>query len=507
MLKIRSLLFFLLFIGGLLCFTPTDARASNENLEVIRDDAPLYVKVNQRLEKVIELTKGSTIKHEGDYGNWYKVKVGREIGFINNQQVKPTKSKIKGTFQEVPTYLGSIKTTTDIAVYDNSTGKLVSFGELKANKSYPVVKDYGNWLQIAIGKRIVYISKSNVTNLFTKETKMFKVDDLSVPVYINNNGKLVNIATLQSGTIFQRTSDYGNWHKITYAGQTAFIYNSNVTPIYKPGNTMKKSTNKQYTVKRESPVYVKKNNKLVQMSSVKKGASVSITKPYGNWYEVSVANQTGYIYKSNLFEKNSIIEKLSKQTNYSQMLVVTANATNSFKAEAVLYEKNGDTWEVTLTSPAVLGKSGISSSKKEGDKKSPVGIYSIGYGFGVNKPANTKVPFKVTTNQDFWIDDTSSSDYNKWVNYSGDPNEKWKSFERMTNSLYEYGLVVEYNMNPIVKGKGSAIFIHVWRNQDSPTLGCIALPKSNVLTLLKEIDPKKNPTIIIGTEADIMKTL
>ncbi|WP_156931895.1 L,D-transpeptidase family protein [Bacillus sp. J37] len=507
MLKFRSLLFFILFIGLLVGITTKEAFAGNENLVVVKDDAPLYVLANHQLKKVMEFSKGATIKHEGDYGKWYKVKVGREIGFINKQQVKLTKSKLKGSFQTVPSYLGSIKTTTDIAVYDNSTGKLVLFGELMANRTYPVVKDYGNWLQIAVGERIVYIYKSNVINQFTKETKMFKVDSSSTPVYINKNGKLVKIATLHSGTTFQRTSDYGNWHKITYAGQTAFIYNSNVTAIYKPGNSLKESSNKQFTVKRESPVYVRKNNKLVQMSSVKEGTTVSITRPYGNWYEVSVANQTGYIYKSNLTEKNALTDKLSKQTKYSQMLVVTASSNKSYKAEAVLYEKNGDEWEKTLTSPAVLGKLGVSLSKKEGDKKSPVGLYAIGHGFGVNRPADTKVPFKVTSNQDYWIDDTTSSDYNKWVKYSGDPNKKWKSFERMTNSLYKYGLVVEYNTNPVVKGKGSAIFIHVWRNQTSPTLGCIALPESNVLTLLKEIDPKRNPAIVIGTEADIMKTL
>ncbi|WP_142385622.1 L,D-transpeptidase family protein [Metabacillus schmidteae] len=506
-MKFKSMLFFVLLVGVLLGITPKDTFAASENLEVVRDNAPLYVLANSKLKKIIELTEGATIKHEGDYGKWYKVRVGREIGFINKQQVKLTTSKLKGSFQSVPSYLGSIKTTSDVAVYDNSTGKLVVFGELKGNRTYPVVKDYGNWLQIAVGERIVYVYKSNVINQFTKETKMFKVDSSSAPVYINRNGKLIEIATLQSGTVFQRTSDYGNWHKIDYAGQTAFIYHSNVTPIYKQGNTLKKSSNKQYNVKRESPVYVKKNNKLVQVSSVKEGTTVSITRPYGNWYEVSVANQTGYMYKSNLTEKNALTEKLSKQTKYSQILVVTASSNNSYKAEAVLYEKNGDEWEKTLSSPAVLGKLGVTSSKKEGDKKSPVGLYAIGHGFGVNRPANTKVPFKVTSNQDYWIDDTTSSDYNKWVKYSGDPNEKWNSFERMTNSLYKYGLVVEYNMNPIVKGKGSAIFIHVWRNQDSPTLGCIALPESNVLTLLKEIDPKRNPAVIIGTEADIMKTL
>ena len=84
--------------------------------------------------------------------------------------------------------------------------------------------------------------------------------------------------------------------------------------------------------------------------------------------------------------------------------------------------------------------------------------------------------------------------------YKGkNPYEKWKSFERMNHELYKYGAVINYNRNPIIKGKGSAIFLHIWRGENKPTAGCTATSEKNVLSLLKWMDPEKNPHIIMGT--------
>ena len=64
-----------------------------------------------------------------------------------------------------------------------------------------------------------------------------------------------------------------------------------------------------------------------------------------------------------------------------------------------------------------------------------------------------------TTNNDYWIDDVSFPDYNKWVTYEGNPDEKWNSYERLRISDYKYAVVINYNTSNIQPGKGSAIFL------------------------------------------------
>jgi L,D-peptidoglycan transpeptidase YkuD (ErfK/YbiS/YcfS/YnhG family) len=67
--------------------------------------------------------------------------------------------------------------------------------------------------------------------------------------------------------------------------------------------------------------------------------------------------------------------------------------------------------------------------------------------------------------------------------------------------------VIEYNTDPIVPGKGSAIFMHIWRGPDSPTSGCIAMAKENFLPLLKWLNWDHNPVIILKNPSPVAQQL
>lgn len=194
-----------------------------------------------------------------------------------------------------------------------------------------------------------------------------------------------------------------------------------------------------------------------------------------------------------------------KKKKSKQVIIVHADRHNSYKAILAAYEYKNGNWKRLYTYPAVIGKNGISSKKREGDGKSPVGMYFIGQGFGtLNKPSGLKMSYKKTSSYDYWIDDVKSKDYNKWKVYKGNPHSKWKSFERLKQPLYKYAAVIRYNEDQVA-GKGSAIFLHVWRNASSPTAGCTALQEGNVLRLMKWVDSDKRPLIIQGTEADLKR--
>ena len=85
-----------------------------------------------------------------------------------------------------------------------------------------------------------------------------------------------------------------------------------------------------------------------------------------------------------------------------------------------------------------------------------------------------------------WCDDPRSSDYNKLVKLPF--NYKHEKLFKKEN-IYDIILVLNYNMNPVKKNKGSAIFIHVARNNLKKTEGCVAIKKIDLIKLLKEIGP------------------
>lgn len=195
------------------------------------------------------------------------------------------------------------------------------------------------------------------------------------------------------------------------------------------------------------------------------------------------------------------LDSLQNVTTSSQVVVVEGSV-NSIRATVRLYEKSGQRWELKRISPAVTGKSGLSFSKKEGDGATPAGLFPIGRFFGyAPMPAGLKsgVSYTRTNRFHYWVDDPSSAEYNQWRYETGDPRKRWKSFERMNHELYKYGVVINYNDNPVVKGAGSAIFFHRWRSGTSPTEGCIALSESHLLVMMKWLDPKKAPVVAIGT--------
>ena len=85
-----------------------------------------------------------------------------------------------------------------------------------------------------------------------------------------------------------------------------------------------------------------------------------------------------------------------------------------------------------------------------------------------------------------WCDDPKSSQYNKLVKLPFAYNHE-KLFRK--ENVYDIILILNYNMNPVKKNKGSAIFIHVAKNNFKKTKGCVAIKKINLIKLIKEISP------------------
>ena len=134
-----------------------------------------------------------------------------------------------------------------------------------------------------------------------------------------------------------------------------------------------------------------------------------------------------------------------------------------------------------------IGKAGIRKKKKEGDNITPKGIYKIikiYYRDDRIKKISSKFKLIKITKKMGWCDDPKSEKYNQLIKL---PNKYSHEKLYKKNNTYDLLLVLDYNMKPIVKNKGSAIFIHVAKRNYRPTAGCIALKKKDLLKLTKII--------------------
>ena len=143
-----------------------------------------------------------------------------------------------------------------------------------------------------------------------------------------------------------------------------------------------------------------------------------------------------------------------------------------------------------------IGKKGLTKNKIEGDKKTPVGIFSLGNLF-YRKDRNAKPLTKlkcVPIEKDMgWCDDVKSKKYYNKLTKSSKNIRHEKLFRR--DYKYDFLIPINYNTKKTVIGKGSAIFIHLTK-KFQPTSGCIALNKKDFLILLKLIN--KNTKIKIN---------
>ena len=134
-----------------------------------------------------------------------------------------------------------------------------------------------------------------------------------------------------------------------------------------------------------------------------------------------------------------------------------------------------------------IGKKGIGYKRKEGDLITPKGRFKIKYILYRKDRVkfSTKMKKKVIKKNMGWCDDPNSKQYNKLVKLPFFYKHE-KLFKK--ENIYDIVLVLNYNMNPIKKNKGSAIFIHVAKNNFRKTEGCVAIKKQNLIKIVKKLN-------------------
>jgi L,D-peptidoglycan transpeptidase YkuD (ErfK/YbiS/YcfS/YnhG family) len=142
-----------------------------------------------------------------------------------------------------------------------------------------------------------------------------------------------------------------------------------------------------------------------------------------------------------------------------------------------------------------LGKAGLGEKKIEGDKITPIGSYKIVRIYCRTdriKKINSKFKIFIIKKDMGWCDDPKSNNYNRLIKL---PTKFSHEKLYRKDNIYDLILVLNFNLHPTIKNKGSAIFIHIAKKNYNPTAGCIALKKEHLIELIKKIN-KKTKVII-----------
>lgn len=202
----------------------------------------------------------------------------------------------------------------------------------------------------------------------------------------------------------------------------------------------------------------------------------------GKWY-VEDAEKVGQL-------------EVAKYTN--QVIVV---AVSNEEISLSFYEKEDD-WELVLETEAIIGKNGLGKTK-EGDGKTPVGVFRFTKAFGILENPGTKMVYTQVDEKHYWVDDSGSNYYNQFISMD-EVIKDWESAEHICEygESYHYVLATSYNSQSI-PGVGSAVFLHCMSEDAEVTAGCIAIPEVYMREILKRVESQC--VLIIDEKDNILK--
>ncbi|MEV7389784.1 L,D-transpeptidase family protein [Streptomyces sp. NPDC091215] len=185
----------------------------------------------------------------------------------------------------------------------------------------------------------------------------------------------------------------------------------------------------------------------------------------------------------------------------TQLITAEASAPSSTSGTLTWWERRDGAWAKVGSADARFGAKGLVEGveRQQGTNTTPTGLYDLPFGFGLQAaPAGTAVEYRAVTADSWWCQDNDSSSYNRWVEpLPGDcraaESERLSSY----TAQYAHALVIGFNYQQPVRGRGAGIFLHV--NGAGATAGCVSVPVDAMRRILQWADPKKAPHIAIGT--------
>jgi zinc D-Ala-D-Ala dipeptidase len=227
--------------------------------------------------------------------------------------------------------------------------------------------------------------------------------------------------------------------------------------------------------------------------------------------------EPGYTFDSSLEPISGLNRSIAEIQTCRQLIIVTTVGWNDVNATVQLLDRQqagSSRWrKVGTPFQAVIGKRGFawgvglhgrgepgSSTKREGDQKSPAGVFKLYSVFGIASPEQVRFlrfAYEQVDASTEAVDDPRSRYYNRIVERATIKRPDWSTSESMLSvpSQYRFGLMIEHNWSQI-RELGSCIFFHVWNRDRTGTAGCTATSLANLKRLLHWLDANQNPLIV-----------
>ena len=203
---------------------------------------------------------------------------------------------------------------------------------------------------------------------------------------------------------------------------------------------------------------------------------------------------------------SNLADQLQHRPGSAQLITVIAKTARSQHAVLQLWQRSGPCFRsVGGPWPAEVGVDGLSSEHVEGDGTTPIGTFSIAPVFyGVLPDPGVHFAYHQLVCGDWWDEDSRSRQYNTFQHlpcgakpaFGANSEALWR-----TIPAYDYFAVIDYNVAPVVPGRGSGIFLHL--STGGPTAGCVSIDKGPLLEVFRWMRPTRHPAIVISLQANL----
>jgi L,D-peptidoglycan transpeptidase YkuD (ErfK/YbiS/YcfS/YnhG family) len=202
----------------------------------------------------------------------------------------------------------------------------------------------------------------------------------------------------------------------------------------------------------------------------------------------------------------NLANQLRPQPTGSQLLTVESATTRATHATLRAWRRVDGCWRAASAPlPARVGRNGIRRDRREGDGTTPIGLFRIGPVMYGNLPnPGVRFPYVRLRCGDWWVEDPRSPAYNTFQRVGCDRPPPFRvTTPDMSKQRrpFTHLAVVEFNMRPVVPGRGSGIFLHA--QTGGATNGCISLRQADLVRVLRWLSPAAAPQIAIGTRAGL----
>ncbi|MEU4875348.1 L,D-transpeptidase family protein [Streptomyces sp. NPDC021608] len=187
----------------------------------------------------------------------------------------------------------------------------------------------------------------------------------------------------------------------------------------------------------------------------------------------------------------------------AQLITAVAPRADGASGTLAWWDLRDGRWTRAGSAPARFGANGLveGTARRQGTNTTPTGLYGLPFAFGLRPaPRGTTYPYRPVRQDSWWCQDNASAAYNRWTEPRPAHCRAAESEHLVTyRTQYAHALVVGFNYDRPVRGRGAGIFLHV--DGRGATAGCVSAPQDALRRILAWVRPDRRPHIAIGTSA------